>query len=189
MNQNTASDVELLKNVMHSTESALAALSQLEQSLVRGRFKEGIVPYEVMCKTLVGQRIWTSDKNDGRINSNFGKISVVARNIIDILAPYIDNLKKIAMLDGEMTFERGDVSETVGPLDGSGGKVVQPVQDEEMVLDALKKSPKNQMSYTKLRSMFGWDRKRVEDVLAAIAGKSGAISVTTTGSRKMITLK
>ena len=82
MTNPSPNDEELIGNVLHSTKNALLALKQLEQSLIAGRFKEGLVPYEIMCKTLVGQRIWTLDKNHSQIDENFLKISQTAQSII-----------------------------------------------------------------------------------------------------------
>jgi hypothetical protein len=180
---------EMLKNVEHSTESALTALSQLEQNLMRGRFKEGIAPYEVMCKTLVGQRIWTSDKNNEKINKNFKQISNTARNIIDILMPYVQNLEKLAVIDGEIVFEDEQISDVVHSIDDEVLNNEKPAQDEDKVMTVLKKSPRKKMSYTKLRSSLGWERKKLNEVLKTIAENTGAIAITTSGSRKMITLK
>jgi len=139
----------MLENVEHSTQSALTALSQLERNLIMGRFKEGIASYEAMCKTLVGQRIWTSDKNDENINRNFKKISNIAQNIIDILLPYVQNLEKLAIIDGEIAVEDGKTCEVADAIDDSIVNDEKPSQDEDKVMAALKKSPKKKLSYTK----------------------------------------
>ncbi|MDA8136250.1 MAG: hypothetical protein M0T82_16650 [Desulfobacteraceae bacterium] len=178
---------EILKNVMHSTENALMALSQLEQNLIRGRFKEGAAPYATMCKTLVGQRIWTCDKQDEKINKNFKKISNTARNIIDIFTPYVENLKKLTMIDKEIVFEQDQTHEVADAIDDEVANDVLLVQDEEKVISAIKSSPKKQISYTKLRSMLGWNRKKLDGVLNRTLQKTGAITITMSGSRKMIT--
>ena len=171
---------EMLQNVMHSTESALLALSQLEKSLVRGRFKEGMAPYAAMCKTLVGQRIWTSDKNHKKINQNFKQISNISRNIIDILLPYIQNLKTLAVIDGDVICEFEQ--------EGEAGTDEGLVADAEKVLDAVKKSPKKLVSYSRLRSTLGWERKRLDQVLKTMAEDDHAISITRISSRRMIGL-
>jgi len=175
---------EMLKNVIHSTESAVVALSQLEENLIRGRFREGILPYETMCKTLVGQKIWTSDKENEKINKNFKQISRTAKNIIDILQPYIQNLNKLTTLDGEIILEDNKPYEVV---DSTNNEKYN--HDEEKVITAVGSSSKKQISYTKLRSLLEWDRKKLNQVIDNIAEKNGAITVTMAGSRKIITLK
>ena len=179
---------EMLQNVMHSTESALLALSHLEKSLVRGRFKEGMAPYAAMCKTLVGQRIWTGDKNHKKINQNFKQISNISRNIIDILLPYIENLKTLAVIDGDLICKFEQTGEIAAGTEGEAGTDEGLVADAEKVLDAVKKSPKKLVSYSRLRSTLGWERKRLDQVLKTMAEDNHAISITRISSRRMIGL-
>jgi hypothetical protein len=179
--QNTDSD-ELINNVLHSTESALNALIQLEQSLIKGRFKDGIVPYSVMCKTLVGQRLWSADMNHSGIDKNFNQISRTAKSIIEILQPYISNLEKLIAFDREISGE-----EMFWPSEDEI-KLVEPDSDSEKVKLIFRKRSQKQMSYTSLRSELSWEKKRLDEALATMENKQGGITIVVSGSRKMISL-
>ena len=185
MINNTEDNEVLLKNVLESTKSALLALSQLEQNLIRGRFKEGVKSYEIMCKTLIGQRKWAFDKQDLKVNKNFKNIISTAHNIIDILQPYVKNLEKLTHIEGEIFFRNGqDGIETI-PID-SDEKLLS---DEEMVYLTVKASPQNRISYTKLRSELGWSRKKLDHVLNSLDTKIKAFKINILGSRKTVTLE
>ena len=189
MAKDDTGNTDMLKNVLHSTENALMALSQLEKNLIQGRFKEGAAPYAAMCKTLVGQRIWTSDKHDEKINSNFQKISRVAQNIVNIFTPYVENLNRLTMIDREIVLENDDSFEVLESIDNKVTGTEFLIPEEELIIEAVKKSPKKQLSYTKLRTTLGWDRKKIDSVLEKLIEKTETIAVTMAGSRKIIILK
>lgn len=173
---------ELLKNVVLSTENALMALTHLEQNLIKGRFKEGIKPYEAMINTLIGQRIWSSDKNDSRINNNLKKIAATAQNLIDILQPYVENLEKLTSIDGEIILENAESEIEINSIDAEniGNK------DMNKVIQIIEESPKQQISYTRLRSELGWEKERLDKILSTMA-ESG-IKTSHVGSRKLVSV-
>lgn len=175
-------DKELLENVRFSTENALKALTFFEQSLVKGRFIEGTGSYATMCKTLLGQRLWSMDHNNPAIEDNFQKISTVAQNIINMLKPYVQNLEKLAV------FEESDLS-TENESHNIDATCTEKVDhDEKRLLEIIRKHPGNQISYTNLRASLGWERKKLDEVISSTAKNFGAISINTSGSRKMITI-
>lgn len=183
--EKTTNEKEMIENIINSTDSAIMALTQMEQNLIRGRFKEGAAAYDAMCKTLVGQRIWSSNKDNNKVNSNFRKISKSAKNIIDMLSPYVNSLEKISTIDGEIVFEdteANEVASSISDKENSSGNI----DDNNLVFNIIEKSTKKQISYTKLRTKLGWDRKRLDTVLDKLATIENSISISTVGSRKMI---
>ena len=176
---------EMLKNVERSTENALNALSQLERSLVHGRFKEGINSYQILCNTLLGQKIWSSDKDNSVINQNFEKIAKTANSIVEILQPYVENLEKLTNLDGDLIFEHLP-TEQVKNVEVEQNETES---DEDKLLRTISKSPKKQISYTKLRSSLGWDRKKLDVALNMLSKNNKSITVSQINSRKMVVLK
>lgn len=173
---------ELLKNVIHSTNNALMALSQLEQNLIKGRFKEGIKPYETMINTLVGQRIWSSDKDNIIVHNNFKKIALTTQNIINILQPYIDNLQKLQSIDGEIRLNNGAEKFKIPSVDKD---LLHENKDVNTVIQVIKRNPKHRVSYTKLRTELGWDNKKLDDILKSNIN----IKTLIVSSRKMVTLQ
>jgi hypothetical protein len=180
--KNDNAEIALIENVLLSTENALKALTSFEQSLVKSRFKEGVGSYANMCKALIGQRIWSMDKNNMEIDNNFQKISQTAQNIINIIKPYIQNFEKLAVLEERGTSNEGEL---FGIETTSAGRVDD---DDKRLLEIVRKHHANQISYTSLRALLGWERKRLDGVLASVAKKHDSISINTSGSRKMIHL-
>ena len=174
---------EILNNVIHSTNSALSALSQLEQNLIKGRFKEGIKPYETMINTLIGQRIWSSDKNNYIVNSNFIKLALSAQNIISILQPYIVNLTKLQSVDGELSLNIGQNNVIVNSL----GNKENTNSDIDYILQIIQNKPKGQVSYSKLKTELQWNRKKLDSTLEEM-NREGLISTSVISARKVITV-
>lgn len=184
MLKENASKEEMLENVEHSTENALKALTQFERSLISGRFKDGINSYQVLCNTLVGQKIWSSDKNNQKINQNFEKIASTAKSIVQILKPYVENLEKLTSVDGELVLE--DVT-SKSPENGENRKE-HTVSDEEKIIRVLATSPKNQITYTKLRTTLGWERKKLDKLLNSLVEKESRVTINQKNSRKIVLL-
>ena len=88
----------MIQNVRQSTSSALEALEQLRRSLVQARFSESSDAYRTMCDTLLGQRIWTMDKEDEVVERNFGQLRKEAAEIKGILEPYVRSFEKLERL-------------------------------------------------------------------------------------------
>ncbi len=183
LNEN-ASKEEMLKNVERSTQNALNALTQFEKSLIQGRFKEGINSYQVLCNTLLGQKIWSSDKDNQAINDNFEKIAATAKNIVDILQPYVESLEKLTNVDGDLIFEHIPTENT----GNQQGKNEVKENDESRLMQIISSSPKKQITYTKLRSSLGWDRKKLDTTLNALTKRNNKVSITQKNSRKMVSL-
>lgn len=183
MQKQNPTDDDLQSNVVHTTENALLALEQLERNLINGRFKEGIKSYEAMTTALVGQRIWSSHKNNDRINRNFKKISSTARNIQNILQPYVECLEKISTFDSVTQLNGVNQPEEEVLL---SNELHKNMTDEEIVRDALLNSPKNQISYTKLKTMLSWDSQRLDRVIGRMKQKGNTITVTLINSRKVV---
>lgn len=163
---------EMLSNVRHSTESAITALQHLKQSLVKGRFQEGLMPYRAMCSTLAGQRVWSLDKNDNQINQNFDELARLSNVIINLLEPYVSCLQKLANVT-----EVQPVTDT--PL----------TEDEEQQLKILEilKEEKHTTSFTRLRSSLNMERKKLESHLSVLEEK-GCIAIKNVRGRKLIEL-
>lgn len=178
---------EMIDNILNSTNSAILALSQMEQNLIRGRFKEGASSYDAMCKTLVGQRIWSSDKENDKVNENFRKISKSAQNIINMLSPYVNSLEKLTNIEAGIVFGDGDNIEEVPSISEEDSNTQnEQLDDKTIVYKIINESTKKQISYTKLRTKLGWDRKRLDTVLDSLSNVDNSISISTSGSRKII---
>ncbi len=172
---------DMIKNVRHSTENALTALKQLENALVKGRFEEGVKPYHLMCNTLLGQRVWSLDKEDEIIHKNFDELSRVAARIINIFQPYVQSLEKLAQFSK-------DHRERVHP-EISDNNII-PVKEkcldtnEELVLKILKRE-KRQISFTKLRADAKLEKKKLEHLLLKLQSES-KILISENRGRKLI---
>lgn len=184
------SDIEeMLKNVEHSTESAILALSQLEKNLLNGRFKEGIAAYDTMCKTLVGQRIWTSTKSSEKVDKNFKKISDSAKAIVNILQPYVQSLQKLTNIDAKILIEGEGANQAISPYINNNVASENFLTEEEKILSLIRNSPKGQISYTKLNSSLGWERKKLDGILKKMVEKTNSISMIVSSARRMIIFK
>ena len=175
-----STDKDLLTNIVLSTENALKALVSFEHSLVKGHFKESIGPYSIMCKTLAGQRIWSKDKGNQEIDTNFRKISEVANNIVNILKPYIENIEKLRIgeLEDIRPVNQIEITEEV-----DGGNVLS---DEQKLMNIMQNQRGKQISYTNLKAALGWNRKQLDEVLKALQENSKFLTINISGSRKII---
>jgi Holliday junction resolvasome RuvABC ATP-dependent DNA helicase subunit len=176
-------DKDLLENIVLSTENALKALLSFEHSLVKGHFKESIGPYSVMCKTLVGQRIWSKDKNNQEIDANFRKISEVANNIVNILKPYLESIEKLKIgeFEGACRVNQIKITEEI-----NGGSVLS---DEQKILNIIQNQRGKQISYTNLKAALGWNRKQLDEALKALHENSKFLTLNISGSRKIISFR
>ena len=170
---------ELLANIKHSTDNALKALVSLEQNLIRGRFKEGIDSYDLMCKTLVGQKLWSVDKNITEIDNNFKQLADTAKRIIQILQPYINSLNKLLLIEKEVQTKNTERSEQEIEYKGL-------TDDQAKLVNLINNFHRQEISYTKLRAMLGWEKKRLDSVLQSFNDRVGEITVIKVGSRRFI---
>lgn len=144
---------DLVRNVQDATANALLALRHLEQSLVQARFKDGQEAYVTMCKTLLGQRIWSLDKDNERIEANFSAIGEVTNHIVEILKPYVTHFDKLNHL----------IAETRRPEKQKAD--LSPEQTK--IIDALAKE-KEPLSITRLRTKVRMGRQKLDKVITEL---------------------
>jgi hypothetical protein len=167
-NQTRTNPVDLAKNVEDASANALLALRHLEQSLVQARFEEGRDAYISMCKTLLGQRVWSLDKNNENIEANFLAIGQVSSHIIEILSPYITNFEKLSRLIDETTQKQPSTIE------------LNPEQTR--VIDALKQE-QQPISITRLRTLVRMGRQKLDKLIVELLEASLVTETRQSGRR------
>ena len=93
-------DQEILQNLRYSSANALQALEHFKASLVAAGFVRSADAYVTMADTLVGQRLWSVESADSEVETRFCELADCAAEIDRILAPFVEAMQKIAMLQG-----------------------------------------------------------------------------------------
>jgi predicted transcriptional regulator len=163
---------DMIRNVEDATANALLALRHLEQSLVQARFQEGQDAYVTMCKTLLGQRIWSLDKNNEKIESNFSAIGDVSNHIVEILKPYVTHFEKLSQLIAE-TRRQEKQNVDLSP-------------EQTKVIDALASETKP-LSITRLRAKVRMGRQKLDKLIDELS-QVNLISQQTQNGRRWVHL-
>ena len=176
----------MIVNVRASTTAAVDALEQFRLSLVRARFAESAEVYRSMCDTLLGQRIWTLDKDDDQVERNFQRLREEAAEIRALLEPYLKSFEKLEQVPVDTELEDIEVSPPASRSVDEREPRGRPGA-ESLVIEALSKGRRNTLSMTRLRTSLGMPRKELEALLSDLSARQ-RIAIETSGSRKMIRL-
>ncbi len=186
----TMNEAEMIANVRHSTDSALQALKIFHQSLIRAHMLESSRVYRTMCDTLVGQRIWMLDKNNAEVESNFNELSSLAREINNVLSPYVTSFEKLATLGNGNEGGEPNLSE-VAQYEAENGESSDANFETESstasgiemeVLDLVRRN-KGKISATSLKSKSKLKKRDFEELISAMQAKSLLMENTVSGRR------
>jgi len=171
-----------INNIENSTDAAISALTQLRNSLIQGRFKEGVKAYQTMCNTLASQKIWMSDKTNNNIKGNFHELASIAGDIVEILKPYVDSLEKLAYVaDNEIL---NNINEHELIPENTKTDNARPKEQESLILKILK-DEKGKISYSKLRSKTGYSRNNLDEYIQQLS-KDKKVKMNNISGRKII---
>lgn len=148
---------DLLANVRHSTETAVAVVRHIERSLEQGGFRAGLPAYEQLVETLAGQRLWSLDKEDEQIERNFRELADAAGRARSMLAPYARIMERLLALGARP----GDTPAAT-PTDADGDPSLTP--DQQTVVAALSGATEA-VTVTALRARTGLPSSRLRTAL------------------------
>jgi predicted transcriptional regulator len=142
----------LMVNVLKSVKTAQDVLTHFESSLEQGGFAKGVPPYQKMCDTLLGQRLWSTPHQNEELEVEFQKLSSKAARIFETLLPYTEIMKKLSAVSSieKATMEMDDsdevifkiISESRGPISFTALKTKAKLPKKELLkkLDNFEKS-------------------------------------------------
>ena len=107
-----------------------------------------------------------------------------AKNIVDILQPYVENLEKLTNLDGDLIFDQ--IPAQAEETQNNEAEIQE--NDHDKLLRLIASSPKKQITYTKLRSTLEWDRTKLDAALNSLSEKNSKVSIVQKNSRKVVVL-